>query len=129
MIPAINIKLYMPTGTGSKRRIIDKNAAGDDIFDYQNQTSSSKNDLLKGLIGFHCFMGCDTLSSFAGRAKLKPLKLFFTHSDYVNAFRALGTEQHLMMTFSNNWKNSPFTFSENNLQITKCIFRSSVSIQ
>ena len=50
---------------------------------------------MKALIGFHCFTGCDTLSSFAGRAKLKSLKLFFTHSDYVDAFLALGTEQHL----------------------------------
>ena len=30
------------------------NAAGDDIFDNQNETNSSKNDLLKALIGFHC---------------------------------------------------------------------------
>ena len=95
MIPDMNIKLYMLTGTGSKRRIIDMNAVGDDIFDNQNQANSSKNEFLKALIGFHCFTGCDTLSSFAGRAKLKPLKLFFTHSDYVDAFRALGTEQHL----------------------------------
>ena len=41
------------------------------------------------------FLGLDTLSSHAGRAKLKPLKLFFTDSDYVDAFRALGTKQHL----------------------------------
>ena len=95
MMPDMNIKLYMLTGTGSKRRIIDMNAVGDDIFDKQNQTNSSKNDLLKALIGFHCFTGCDAHSSFAARAKLKPLKLFFTHSDYVGAFRALGTEQHL----------------------------------
>ena len=95
MIPDMNIKLHMLTGTGSKRRIINMNAVGDDIFDNQNKTNSFENRLLKALIGFHCFTGCDTLSSFAGRAKLKPLKLFFTHSDYVDAFRALGTEQHL----------------------------------
>ena len=82
------------------------NAVGDDIFDNQNQTNSSKNDLLKALIGFHCFMDCHTLSSSAGRAKLNSLKLFFTYSDdafyvdafhftYVDAFHALGTEQHL----------------------------------
>ena len=70
------IKLYLLTGTGSKRCIIDINAVGDNIFDNQNQTNSSKNDLLKALIRFHCFTGCDTLSSFAGRAKLKPWKLF-----------------------------------------------------
>ena len=71
------------------------NAVGDDIFDNKNQTNSSKNNLLEAFIGFHCFTSCDTLSSFAGRAKLKPLKLLFTHSDYVDAFHALGTEQHL----------------------------------
>ena len=62
MIPDMNIKLYMLTGTGSKRRIIDMNAVGDDIFDNQNQANSSKNDFLKTLIGFHCVTGCDTLS-------------------------------------------------------------------
>ena len=72
MMPDVNIKLYMLTGTGSKRRIIDMNAVGDDIFGNQNQTNNSKNDLLKALIGFHCFTGCDTHSSFAARAKLKP---------------------------------------------------------
>ena len=90
MIPDMNIKLYILTGTGSKRRIIDMNAVGDDIFNNQNQTNSFKKDLLKALIGFHCFTGCDTLSWFVGRAKLKSLKLFFTHSDYVDAFHAVG---------------------------------------
>ena len=79
MIPNMNIKLYMLTGTNIKRYIIDMNAVGDDIFDNQNQINSSKNDLLKALSDFHCFRGCDTLSSFAAGAKLKPLKLFFTH--------------------------------------------------
>ena len=90
MIPDMNIKLYMLTGTGSKRCIIDMNAVGDDIFDNQNQANSSKNEFPKALIGFHCFAGCDTLSWFAGTTKLKPLKVFFTHSDYVDAFHALG---------------------------------------
>ena len=40
-------------------------------------------------------MGCDTLSSLPGIAKLKPLKLVSTHCDYVDAFHALGTKQHL----------------------------------
>ena len=42
MMPDMNIKLYMLAGTGSKKRIIDMNAVGDDIFDKQNQTNSSK---------------------------------------------------------------------------------------
>ena len=52
------------------------------------------------------FTDCYTLSSFAGRAKLNSLKLFFTYSDnafhvdafhftYVDVFHALGMEQHL----------------------------------
>ena len=36
MIPDMNIKLYMRTGKGSIRCIIDMNAVGDDIFDNQN---------------------------------------------------------------------------------------------
>ena len=30
--------------------------------------------------------GCDTVSSFAGRGKLKPLKLLFKNSEYIDAF-------------------------------------------
>ena len=51
MMPDMNIKLYMLNGTGSKRCIIDMNAVGDNIFDNQNQTNSSKNNFLKALIG------------------------------------------------------------------------------
>ena len=50
---------------------------------------------MKALLGFHCFMGCDTVSSFAGRRKLKPLKLLFKNSEYIDAFSSLGEDIEL----------------------------------
>ena len=44
---------------------------------------------MKALLRFHCLMGCDTVSSFAGRGKLKPLKLLFKNSKYIDGFSSL----------------------------------------
>ena len=44
---------------------------------------------MKALLRFHCFMGCNTVSSFAGPGKLKPLKLLFKNSEYIDAFSYL----------------------------------------
>ena len=47
---------------------------------------------MKALLGFHCFTGCDTVSSFAGSGKLKPLKLLFKNREYIDAFSSLGED-------------------------------------
>ena len=43
------------------------------------------------LIGLHSFTGCDTVSSFNSRGKVKPLKLMVKHVEYMEAFAELGT--------------------------------------
>ena len=46
---------------------------------------------MKSLVGIHSCTGCDTVSSFNGRGKVKPLKLMVKHVEYIEAFAELGT--------------------------------------
>ena len=50
---------------------------------------------MKALLRFHCSTGCGTVSSFAGRGKLKPLKLLFKNSKYIDGFSSLGEDIEL----------------------------------
>ena len=50
----------------------------------------SKESFMKSLIGFHSFTGCDTVSSFSGKGKIKPLKIMVGDPKYINAFSRLG---------------------------------------
>jgi len=47
-------------------------------------------DVCKALPGMHAFTGCDTVSAFAGKGKLKPLKMLRASQDYQTMFQALG---------------------------------------
>ena len=86
----MNGQLFMLTGTGNKRRIIDVNSVAEGIYENQNETYCTKNQVLKALLGFHCFTGCD-----AGPGKLKPLKLLFKNSEYIDTFSSLGEDMEL----------------------------------
>ena len=89
-VTEMNGQLFMLTGTGNKRRIIDVNSVPEGIYENQNEIYCTKNQVMKVLLGFHCFTGCDTVSSFAGRGKLKPLQLLLKNSEYIDAFSSLG---------------------------------------
>ena len=59
-VTEMNGQLFMLTGTGNKRRIIDVNSVAEDVYENQNETYCTKNQVLKALLGFHCFTACDT---------------------------------------------------------------------
>ena len=88
----INASLFMLTGVKSKRRIIDINAIADDLYEDSIPLTCSKELFLNSLIGLHCFTGCDTLSAFAGKGKIKPFNLMKTNADYVNIYASLGND-------------------------------------
>ena len=52
----------------------------------------SKEILMKSLIDFHSFTGCDTISAFTGRVKVKPLKLMLRDTRFVETFAQLGEQ-------------------------------------
>ena len=46
---------------------------------------------MNALLGYHSFSGCDSVSSFAGKGKVKPLNLLLKTGSYVRAFVSLGS--------------------------------------
>ena len=48
--------------------------------------------LTKSLLSFHAFTGCDTVSSFCGKGKLKPLKIMLKDENYLREFAEIGDE-------------------------------------
>ena len=57
-VTEMNGELFMLTGTGSKGRIININSVAEGIYENQNETYCTKNQVMKTLLGFHCFTGC-----------------------------------------------------------------------
>ena len=95
----INADLIFKTGTKHLKRMIDITSVASNIDKKFNKSGVSKGMFLKSLIGFHCFTGCDTISAFAGKGKIRPFSIMSSRSDYVEAFVNLGNiflvDQHL----------------------------------
>ena len=87
---AITANLFFFTGVKNSRRIITVTKIADYIFNTLKGCDVSKEILMKSLIGFHSFTGCDTTSAFVGRRKVKPLKLMLNDARYLQAFAQLG---------------------------------------
>ena len=94
---AITANLFFLTGVKNSRRIITVTKVAEYIFNTLKGCDVSKEVLMKSLIGFHSFTGCDTTSAFAGRGKVKPLKLMLNDARYVQAFAQLG--QHTEINY------------------------------
>ena len=86
----IEANMYMLTGTGDKKRLIDLNSVADNAFTRLDQVDCSKDMYFEALLGFHCFTGCDSTSSFSGRGKNKPLQILNKSEEYINTFASLG---------------------------------------
>ena len=46
--------------------------------------------LSKSLLSLHAFSGCDTVSAFCGKGKVKPLKIMAKNPTYIEQFAAIG---------------------------------------
>ena len=88
--------LYFLTGVKNYRRIIDVSKVVDYIFDTLKRCDASKEVLMESLIRFHSFSGYDTISTFAGRGKVKSLKLMLNDASYVHAFSQLGNQTEVV---------------------------------
>ena len=94
-LPNIDASMFMLTGTGDKKRLIDMNAVAEDAYAKLNHTDCSKEKYFEAVLGFHCFTGCDSTSAFSGRGKNKPLQILGKSDDYINAFATLGSTNEL----------------------------------
>jgi hypothetical protein len=93
--PTIDADIFFLTGVKSTRRIIDVTKVADHIMSSLNPCMVDKEILIESLIGIHSFTGCDTISSFAGRGKIKPLNLMVRQQRYIEAFAELGKNIHI----------------------------------
>lgn len=76
----IKVPLYQKCAAQSRLRFLDiKN-----IADFWGQ------DMCDSLLGLHAFTGCDTVSAFAGKGKIKALKMVRGNSEYQKIFKELG---------------------------------------
>ena len=73
-----------------------KNSRIIDIKALRENVCNAKDELfLPSVIGFHSFVGCDTVSTFSGQGKAKLLKLMTKGFDYIVAFSMFGKENTL----------------------------------
>ena len=42
------------------------------------------------LFGLHAYTGCDTISAFSGKVKVKPFKLMMKNGKYISTFASMG---------------------------------------
>ncbi|XP_066920827.1 uncharacterized protein [Clytia hemisphaerica] len=87
----IGCNIFILTGSGYHKRLIDLNLVCETYFTRIEDSKFNKEMVLQALPGFHCFTGCDSISAFSGRGKIKPLKVMIQKSEYVKAFAELGT--------------------------------------
>ena len=81
--------VYMKAGRGSKSRIIQIKRIIENLTK-DLATGIRVQDFLKSVIGLHAISGCDAVSAFAGKGKVKALKLLMKNRTYVDAFMDLG---------------------------------------
>ena len=75
--------LWFETGTGNSRQILDVRA----IHSYLSEIHPSTP---LALIGLHAFTGCDSVSSFHGKGKVRPIKLMLGEHKFVDFFSQVG---------------------------------------
>ena len=81
----IRCAVYQRRGTQSRQQYIDIN----------KMALHHGDDMRKAIIGLHAFTGCDTLSAFAGKGKVKPLKLLQKCPDFYKCLGNLGESWEL----------------------------------
>ena len=76
------------------------------IKSFSRRNTNSATDAIFGL---HAFTGCDTVSAFWWKRKLRPLKLLLTNDQYIFTCALLGNEwtvsENLMKKMEKSFKN------------------------
>jgi 5'-3' exonuclease len=78
-------RLLFHTGTGTKVLTIDLQAIRSQIGD----------DITHALIGLHAITGCDSVSGFYGKGKVKAAKLLFKEQAYQQSLGELGMQHEV----------------------------------
>ncbi|KAG1692301.1 Transmembrane protein 164 [Nymphon striatum] len=83
-------KNFLSSSTGNKSRIISIDDVSSQANIQANKLGVSNGEYKRSLLGVYCFTGCDTVSAFAGKGKLKALKLLQEEREFVAVFSRLG---------------------------------------
>ncbi|GFS21250.1 hypothetical protein ElyMa_001590200 [Elysia marginata] len=81
----IDKNLLFDTGTSNNRRQI--------IVTVLKEKFSP--NIRSALFGLHSFTGCDTVSSFTGKGKIRPFTIMCKDQNSVNCFQRLGTKEQI----------------------------------
>lgn len=73
-------KLYLSVGVGGDEKILD----------IKQVHLHFGSQFCEATSGFHAFTGCDTVSSFRGKGKMKPLTLMQHSQEFIQVFQDLG---------------------------------------
>ena len=76
------------------------------ISEHTNTSDRPEEVFMQALVGLHSFTGCDTVSAFAGKGKVKPLLLMAKDRKYVDAFARLGKVWSVDDIICKNLENS-----------------------
>ena len=91
----IHSYVYIKTGLKNRSRIISLEKVKEKIESSLGELGYISEAFCEALIGLHAFTGCDTVSSFAGKGKTKPLKIKKSQRKYVSTFKELGESWNL----------------------------------
>ena len=89
----ITAELFIRAGTQNKARIISLSKVKVAL-----QTKYELCDMQlvsMALLGIHSFTGCDTISSFSGKGKVKPLQLMLKNQSCIEFFASFGEKSEL----------------------------------
>ena len=81
--------LFMRTGCRNNLRIIDIEAVKESLLEDIPENVTDEQ-VLAALPGLHDFTGCDTVSAFSGKGKVKALKIMLTDAKFVEFFESIG---------------------------------------
>ena len=91
IITLSSLSLFLQTGKRNKRRIINLQAIKESLDGETAETVDySIDDFLSSLHGVHSFTGYDSTCAFAGKGKVKALKLMMNSARFVTLSQHLG---------------------------------------
>lgn len=110
----IQASLYVKCGTKTRTKLVDIGK----IYCVLGA------EVVEGLVGMHAFTGCDSVSAFAGKGKLKGFQLLKADEESRKAFAVLGEEWSVSIELNvalesvvcKIYSNKPSTFDVNQLR-------------
>ena len=90
--------IFIKTGTKGKSRIIDLDAIKQSIKEKYLPNDVNMDDFTQALVSLHAFTGCDTVSAFAGKGKLKALKTMCEDEAFIQLYKLMGQDREFTET-------------------------------